>query len=312
MKEILVVALGGNALIKPGQKGTVSEMRANIREALLNMAPVVRPDAQLVIAHGNGPQVGTLLLKDDAGKNVYDTPSYPLDVLVAETQGEIGYLIESELRNILRHDNPGRDVASLVTMIKVNPGDPGFENPQKRVGKMYSKEEAVRLAEEKKWRFAKEIKNGNEVYRRVVPSPEPIDVVNKEAIKTLLEKNFIVITAGGGGIPVYEKDGQLYPVEAVIDKDLASALTAELIGANKFIILTDVPYVYLNYGMPGQKPLKHIGVEQAEEMMQKGVFGSGNMLPKIKAAVRFARRTGKQSLITDFEGLKNNEGTLIG
>ena len=312
MKEILVVALGGNALIKPGQKGTVSEMRKNIREALLNMAPIVRPDTGLVITHGNGPQVGTLLLKDDAGKNLYDAPSYPLDVLVAETQGEIAYLIESELRNILRYDNPDRDVVSLVTMIKVNPGDPGFENPQKRVGKMYGKEEAGRLAREKNWRFAEEIKNGKEVYRRVVPSPEPIDVINKNAIKALLEKDFIVITAGGGGIPVFEKDGRLHPAEAVIDKDLASALTAELTGANKFIILTDVRYVYLHYGTPGQKPLKHIGTEEAVEMMRQGVFGSGNMLPKIKAAVRFAERTGNQALITDFEGLKNNEGTVIG
>ncbi len=312
MKETLVVALGGNALIKPGEEGHIDEMRKNIHQALLNMAPVVSPDTRVIITHGNGPQVGTLLLKNDAGAQLYQTPSYPLDVLVAETQGEIGYLIESELRNILRVANPDREVVSLVTMVKVNPEDPAFSNPQKRVGKMYSKEEAAKLTREKGWIFAEEIKNGTTGYRRVVPSPEPVDIVNKQAIKSLLEKEFIIITAGGGGIPVYEKEGGLIPVEAVIDKDLASALTAELVGADRFIILTDVRYVYSNYGTPDQKPIKRMTVNEAEEMINRGEFGAGNMLPKIRAAVRFARRTGAQALITDFEGLKQGKGTVIG
>ncbi len=312
MKETLVVALGGNALSRSGQKGSVEEMRRNIREALRNLAPIVGPETRLVLTHGNGPQVGTLLLKDDAGAQVYDTPRYPLDVLVAETQGEIAYLIESELRNILRTDNPSREVVSLMTMIKVRADDPAFKDPQKRVGKMFSEDEAKRLSREKGWRFAEEVKNGTRAYRRVVPSPEPVKVVNIKAVQTLLDRNFIVITAGGGGIPVYEKDGMLIPVEAVIDKDLASALTAEFVGADKFIILTDVRFVYLNYGTPGQKPIEEISVAQVKTLIDQGTFGQGNMLPKIKAALQFVERTGSKALITDFEGLKNGEGTVIG
>ncbi len=312
MSQIIVIALGGNALIKPGEEGTIDQMRKNIRQALENILNFINPEASLIITHGNGPQVGTLLLKDDAGKNLYDTPNYPLDTLVAETQGEIAYLIESELRNLLSEKKWTREVASLVTMIEVNPEDPAFLNPQKRVGKMYTKEEAEKLGKEKKWTFALEIKNGREVYRRVVPSPEPQDVINKKVITTLIQQNFILITAGGGGIPVSKKKGKLFPVEAVIDKDLASALVAEIVHAEQFIILTDVPYVYQNYGTENQQAIEHLTIAEAEEMIKNGVFGKGNMLPKILAALHFSKRTGERALITNFEGLLSRKGTVIG
>jgi len=311
MSKTVVVALGGNALIKPGEEGSVAQMRKNIREALSNVLDYISPDDKLVLTHGNGPQVGTLLLKDDAGGSHYNTPSYPLDVLVAETQGELGYLMESELRNLLAGRNLPREAATLVTMMEVNAGDPGFARPQKRVGKMYAEEEARHLEKTKQWQFAGEIKNGRKAFRRVVPSPAPVDIVNKKALQTLVERNFIVITAGGGGIPVVRENGLLRPVEAVIDKDLATALVASAVGADKFIILTDVPYVYKDYGTPKQRPLESLPLNEIPAMIEEGIFGTGNMLPKIKAAMDFVARTGKEALITAFEGLKNNTGTRI-
>jgi len=312
MKETVVVALGGNALIKPGEEGTASQMRKNIRQALENILDAVSPEAALVITHGNGPQVGTLLLKDDAGTRHYGTVSYPLDMLVAETQGELGYLIESELRNLLTSRGIDREAATLVTMVEVSPDDPGFSSPQKRVGKMYSEDEARVLEKEKKWRFAPEIKQNTKGYRRVVASPKPLALVNGEALKTLVQRGFITVTAGGGGIPVMRIGGKLMPVAAVIDKDLASALVAREVRADRFIILTDVPAVYVGFAGPRRKALEYLRLEELDKLTQAGEFGKGNMLPKIQAARDFVLQTGKEALITDFEGLKKGKGTRIG
>ncbi|NPA43139.1 MAG: carbamate kinase [Chlorobi bacterium] len=312
MSGTYVVALGGNALMPPGGGSSAEDMARAVRRALEAVFDFVPSDARLIITHGNGPQVGNLLLKDDAGASRYGTPSYPLDMLVAQTQGEIGYLIERELRNLLARRGIRREAATLVTMIGVDASDPGFADPQKRVGPMYDAGEARRLSQEKGWRMAAEQKGGRSGYRRVVASPEPKELVNKAALKALVDSGFIVTAVGGGGIPVVRKNGRWEPVEAVIDKDLASALVAAEADADALIILTDVPRVYRNYGKPGQIPLDRLSPEEAERLGREGEFGKGNMWPKVRAAVRFARATGRTARITDFEGLKSGGGTVIG
>jgi len=311
MADILVVALGGNALVRPGEEGTVAQMRANIRHAMENVLYSVKPDDRLVFVHGNGPQVGALMLKDDAGSQLYGTVCYPLDVLVAETQGELGFLMELELRSLLAEHNQPREVATLVTMVEVDAEDPGFARPAKRVGKMYALAEAEELETAKQWQFAPEIKNGTEGYRRVVPSPKPQRIINREALRTLVREGFISVVSGGGGIPVVRRGKGWEPVEAVIDKDLAAALVAREVDATRFVILTDVPYVYAGYGTPAQRPLEELRLDEIPAMIEEGVFGEGNMLPKILAAMDFVRHTGQTALITDFEGLKAGKGTFI-
>ena len=311
-KNIVVVALGGNALVKPGQKGEIEEMRTNVRQALENIFPLVEQGNRLVITHGNGPQVGVHLLKEDAGKQVYETPVYPLDVLVADTQGEIGYLIESEWRNLAMERQKNIPVASLVSMVEVSEDDPAFQNPVKRVGvTYYDWEDVEKFQSEKNWIFKEEIKNGEKGWRRVVPSPVPQKIVNIDAVKQLLENDFVVISAGGGGISVVHKNGKYRPVEAVIDKDLASSVLAEDIQASSFIILTDVPNVYIHYGTPQQQALYEVSVKELDKWIAQKAFGEGNMLPKVLAAKKFTEQSGQPSIITDFQGLKNGKGTVI-
>ncbi len=307
-----VVALGGNALSLAGGSGSVDEMRHRIKRAVEALWPLTEEGYRLVITHGNGPQVGAQLLKNDAGQTEYDVPAYPLDVLVADTQGEIGYLIESEWRNRAAALNRQEEIATLVTMIEVDENDSAFRRPVKRVGKTYyDAAEVEHLSRTKAWQFLEETKRGRKGWRRVVPSPEPLDVVNKAALQRLSEAGFHLVAGGGGGIPVTRRNGRLHPVEAVIDKDLATALIARVLDAELFIILTDVSHVYLHYGTPRQKPLERISVEDLEKYAGEGHFGNGNMLPKILAAIRFVRRTGRRALITDFEGLHKGEGTFI-
>ncbi len=310
--KLIIIALGGNALLKNGQKGTIAEQRKNVRTALQSLYPVIEQGHNLVITHGNGPQVGFVLLKNDAGEQIYGVPQVPLDVAVADTQSEIGYLIQSELFGLLQQKGLKRNVLSTNTMVKISADDKAFQNPTKRIGKTYYDiDEVEQLKLDKAWLFKKETKNGKTGWRRVVPSPHPVDIIGNETIKMLAENGTIVIAVGGGGVPVAVHDNGLQGKEAVIDKDLASALLAQQIEADRFIILTDVPYVYLNYGTDRQKALKQITSEQAEEMLQQGVFGEGNMLPKIKAALHFIQSGGKEVLITDLTGIANNKGTVI-
>ncbi len=307
----VVVALGGNALSAPGGRGTVEEMCEQIDRAVAALWPLHR-QAQLIITHGNGPQVGAELLRHEAGARQFHIPPFPLDVLVAATQGQIGYLIERQWRNRSRADGLPARIASVVTMIEVDPDDPAFDRPVKRIGPTYfDKEEAEKLAREKGWQLAEELKNGRVGWRRVVPSPRPRKVVNMDALSALTDAGFTVIAAGGGGIPVARRDGLLVPVEAVIDKDLASALLAAEWGAGRLIILTDVPYVYLHYGRPDQEALREVSLARLERLIQAGEFGRGNMLPKIQAAMQFVRQTGGSALITDFDGLSRGTGTHI-
>ncbi len=313
MSNLIIIALGGNALLKNGQKGTTDQQRENIRQTLQSILPLIKKGNKLIITHGNGPQVGNILLKNDAGEQNYNIPSVPLDVAVADTQGEIGYMIQSELYNILKENDIKREIISINTMVEVDKNDMAFQNPTKRVGKTYYDiNEIEKLVQEKNWIFKEEIKNGMKGWRRVVPSPQPLDIANKNIIKYLAENGTIVITVGGGGIPVSTKEnGRLQSEEAVIDKDLASALLAQQISADRFIILTDVPYVYLNYGTPEQEILEILNEKQAEEYLNEGKFGEGNMAPKIKAALNYLKTGGKEVIITNQEGIIQNKGTKI-
>ena len=311
-KKLIIIALGGNALLKSGQKGSIDEQNLNVRETLHGLYPIIKEGHHLIITHGNGPQVGFILLKNDAGEQVYGIPQVPLDVAVADTQSEIGYLIQSELFSLLHQNGIDREIISTNTMVQVSPDDPAFQNPTKRIGKTYyDKQEVDKLIQEKAWTFKQEVKKGKTGWRRVVPSPKPVDIISKNTIKVLAESGAIVIAVGGGGVPVSIDGDTMHGQEAVIDKDLATALLAKQIGADQFIILTDVPYVYLNYGTDTQQALESITVTQAKDLMRKAAFGEGNMAPKIKAALNFIEAGGNEVLITDLQGLKSGKGTKI-
>ena len=307
MKKLAVVALGGNALQRDKQKGTIEEQERNTFRTLENLIFLLKEGYNLVITHGNGPQVGDILLKNDAGEAVYNIPQMPLDVCVASTQGEIGYMIERIFRNVLRKHNIQKNVVGIISQVIVNKNSAAFKNPQKRIGRIYPQAIAGELTKEKKWNF-KEDSKSKEGFRRVVPSPEPIDILNKNIICELVSRDNIVITAGGGGIPVYiDRNKNLRPAEAVIDKDFASALLAVLIGADEFYILTDISYVYLNYKKPDQQIAEFLDYKDAKKYLEMGMFGEGNMKPKIEAALYFIEHGGKKSVITEATKLENKK-----
>lgn len=279
----VVVALGGNALLKRGQPMTAENQRENIRIAAKNLAPIAKKH-QLIISHGNGPQVGLLALQAAAYREV---APYPLDILGAQTEGMIGYMIENELGNLLPFDRP---FATLLTMIEVREEDPAFKNPTKFIGPIYDEETAKQLAKDKKWT----VKQDGNYWRRVVPSPRPVHIFQLRPIKWLLEKNTIVICGGGGGIPtMYDSNGNLRGVEAVIDKDLATSLLAREIEADLFIMATDVDAVYENWGTPEQKRIERINPDDIDITS----FAAGSMGPKVAGAVEFAKMTNKCAAI---------------
>jgi carbamate kinase len=276
----VLVALGGNALLRRGQPMTAENQRDNVRTAAEALAAVAK-DHQLVISHGNGPQVGLLALQGAAYK---DVETYPLDVLGAQTEGMIGYIIEQELGNLLPFEVP---FATLLTMVEVDPKDPAFDNPTKFIGPIYKQEEADILREQKGWHF----KQDGDFWRRVVPSPQPQRIFQLRPIKWLLEQGTVVIATGGGGIPtMYDpnKERTLVGVEAVIDKDLASELLARELESDLFLMLTDTDAVYVNWGKPDQRRIKRASPEH----MRKLDFPAGSMGPKVDAACQFAERTG--------------------
>ncbi|WP_225757922.1 carbamate kinase [Cardiobacterium sp. Marseille-Q4385] len=279
----IVIALGGNALLKRGEPMTAENQRENVKTACAQIARVYDGN-QLIITHGNGPQVGLLALQNNAYKEV---PMYPLDVLGAETAGMIGYMIQQELSNTV----PGSaSIATVLTQIQVDPKDPAFQKPSKPVGPVYSKEEADKIAVEKGWTMAPD----NDKYRRVVASPKPVNIFGLEPLKTLIDNKYIVVCGGGGGIPTWVDDkGKQHGAEAVIDKDLATALLATLIDADLFVIATDVDGAYLDWGKPEQK---RIALAAPDAALAFG-FASGSMGPKIEAAANFAKATGKDAVI---------------
>ena len=297
----IVVALGGNALLRRGEPMTADNQRINIRVATEQIARIVDGN-ELVIAHGNGPQVGLLSLQAAAYTSV---APYPLDVLGAETEGMIGYMIEQELGNLLPIEKP---FATLLTQVEVDGNDPAFQHPSKPIGPVYSKEDAERLAQEKGWSIAPD----GDKFRRVVASPKPKRIFEIRPIKWLLEKGSIVICAGGGGIPtMYGTDGKLQGVEAVIDKDLCSALLAEQLDSDLLVIATDVVAAFIDWGKPTQKAI----VEAHPDDMEKLGFAAGSMGPKVQAACEFARHTGNPAVIgslADIDDIvKGTAGTRI-
>lgn len=298
MRKLAVVAIGGNAVNRPGEKPTAENMFQALTEAMSYLVDMLE-EYDLVITHGNGPQVGNILIQQEMAKDVI--PPFPIDVNDAQTQGSLGYMIAQALRNNLCMKNQVREVAGVITQIIVDKNDKAFENPTKPVGPFYTKEQAERLAREKGWIMREDAGRG---YRRVVPSPKPLDIVEKEVIKMLLKNDVIVIAAGGGGIPVIKENGTLKGVEAVIDKDRASALLAIEIDADLFVILTGVEKVALNYGKPNQKDLDELTVDEAQKYLKEGQFPSGSMGPKIESAIDFVRATGRECIITDMAKLK--------
>lgn len=307
MKKIAVVALGGNALLRGNEIGTIQQQEKNTYDTCVNLIKLLRDDYNIVITHGNGPQVGNIMLRNEAGYNNYKIPKMPLDICVADSQGGIGYMIERQIQNLFKELKIKKNVVTLVTQVLVDKSDPAFQNPTKPVGAFYLKEEADLLARVNNFVFKEDPRKRG--WRRVVPSPQPKDILNKKIIKELVKKGNIVIASGGGGIPVYrDKDNKLYGVEAVIDKDNASSLLALEIGADAFFILTDVPNVYINFHKPDQKALDIITVDEAQKYFDEGQFSAGSMGPKILAAISFVRNGGKETIITEAIMLGNPGG----
>lgn len=338
----MVIALGGNAIKKADEKGTAEEQLKNVRETCECIWELVT-DHEIVITHGNGPQVGSILIQQESGEPY--VPGMPMDVCVAESQGLIGYMIQQSLRNTLDAHDVRREIVTVITQVLVDESDPAFQNPTKPVGPFYTKERAEQLRKE----GVSIMEDAGRGYRRVVPSPNPKQVLEAEVIKSLLQQGVIVIGVGGGGIPVGRKNqnmngknenrnqnqnksrnqdknqdknqdedknkDDLYGIEAVIDKDLASEILAESIKADCFIILTDVEQVALHYGKPNQKNLDVLTVEEAETYSKEGHFHPGSMKPKILSAIRFLRAGGKRVIITSpqkiNEALKGEAGTEI-
>jgi len=297
--KLAVVALGGNALLRDNQTGTIEEQEKNTTETLENLIFLIRQGYDLVITHGNGPQVGNILMRNDAGEQMYGIAQMPIDICVADSQGGIGYMIERMLRNVLNKHGIKKNVVCIVTQVLVDKDDPAFGDPQKRVGKIYNKEQAEVLNAKKGWIFKEEVKTEGG-YRRVVPSPLPVGIMNETIISELAKKGNIVIAAGGGGVPVYiDENYDVRTTEAVIDKDMASSLLATSINADEFYILTDVPYIYINYKKPNQEVKEFLNYADALKYLKEGQFAKGSMAPKIQACLNFIKNGGKKSVITE-------------
>jgi len=292
----VVIAFGGNALIRRGQRGEWAEQRANVELAARSIAALSRLVPEIVITHGNGPQVGFLALQSEAAAP--GVPATPLDVLGAESQGQIGYLLCQALSNTFAASGEHRDIAVVLTQVVVEANDPAFSRPTKPVGPVYSQEEAQRLARERGWTVARD----NEHWRRVVPSPSPLRIVEAEVIRTLCDRGVLVIASGGGGVPVVEQDGhKLHGVEAVIDKDLAAVVLATSLKADGLILLTDVDGVYRDWGQPNARRLPTLTVAEADSLQAAGSLPAGSMAPKVRACAQFVRAGGKLAAIGALE-----------
>jgi len=310
-QRIALIAFGGNALLPENERGLQEEQLRNARHAARLMVHIVRKGYELIIVHGNGPQVGNLLIQMEEA--VTKIPPFSLDVCDAMTEGSMGFMLEKAVINELRTHSIDKDVATIVTQVIVDRNDPAFANPTKPVGPFYTKYRAQTLAKEKKWTMVEDAGRG---YRKVVPSPKPIDVVPKWVIRDLVSAGRIVIAAGGGGIPVIINSRGLFEgVEAVIDKDYAASLIAREVKVDLFIILTGIERVFLNFGTPEQKPIERMTIGQAHEYLAQGQFPRGSMGPKIEAAIEYITAGGKEVLITSASHLKaaliNRSGTRI-
>ena len=287
-----VVALGGNALVRPGERGTAAEQRANLRRTGAALAVLLR-DPGVVLTHGNGPQVGNELLRQERAAD--EAPPLPLYLAVAQTQAEIGALIVSELSPVAQ-----RPVTCLVTHVRVDPEDPAFRVPTKPVGPFYGREQARVLEQERGWRLVADAGRG---WRRTVPSPVPLEIVELDAIRTLLAANAVVVTCGGGGVPVARRDGALVGIEAVIDKDLASVVLAVALAATRLIVLTAVPALYRDFGTETAREIRELSPDDADALLPE--LAAGSMRPKVEACAAFVRATGGEALITSAEALED-------
>jgi carbamate kinase len=310
--QLAVVAFGGNALIKKGQEGTQWEQLENARETARSLIPILKDGYGLVIVHGNGPQVGNILIQVEEA--VTKVPPLSLDVCVAMSEGSIGYLLEVALLNELKRQRLARQrVVTLVTEVVVDQKDPGFRRPTKPIGPFYPRFRADFLMHRQGWTMVEDAGRG---WRKVVPSPRPLEVVQKEAIRSAVEDGAVVIAGGGGGIPVYRtRDGELRGVEAVIDKDYTASLIAADLGADLFVILTGVDQVSIHFGKPEQKGLRSMDVAEARAHQAAGQFPEGSMGPKIRAAIEFVESSGREVLITSSarlpEAVRGRAGTRI-
>jgi len=309
--EKIVIALGGNAIVPEGHKGAIAEEFEITRRSMLGVARLIQRGYRVILTHGNGPIVGNILLRNELAREV--VPPMPLGICDADSAGEIGYMIQQCLHNMLQKLGLRREIVTVITQVLVSRSDPSFLNPTKPIGPFYTAQEAeIRLREEQ-WDMVEDAGRG---YRRVVPSPKPIDIVEARTISVLVEKNIIPVAVGGGGNPVFElPGGWLEGVEAVIDKDRASAVLASRIEADRLIILTGVPLVYLSYGTPEQEPLPRLTASEARLLFQKGEFPPGSMGPKIEAGVQFLESGGKEVIITSVDlvdrALQSEVGTHI-
>lgn len=300
----LVIALGGNAILQRDQAGTAAEQEANIRATCRQIAGVVALGYEVVLTHGNGPQVGNRLLQNEEAARL--VPAMPLHVCVAETQGQIGYWFQQALSRALNGSGPGVPVATVVTQVVVDPADPAFANPTKPVGPFYSPDRARAFMISHGWNMKEDAGRG---WRRVVASPRPLRIVEAELIRRLVDGGAVVISAGGGGVPVAETPDGLIGIEAVIDKDLGAQILAATVGAPTLLILTDVPQVLLHYGRPTQRALGHVALSEAEAYVAEGHFAAGSMGPKVDAAIRHLRAGGARAIIT---GLHEAAAALAG
>lgn len=311
----LVVAIGGNAIVKEHQKGTVREQMENIHESCGYIADLYQQGYQVMMTHGNGPQIGNLLLQVEAGKEAAGTEvaGQPIDVCGAMTQGQIGYMIQQNMDNIFRKRGIQGKVVTIATQMVVSEHDSAFSNPTKPIGPFYTREKALKIMAEHPEFVLKE--DAGRGFRRVVPSPRPLEMVEKDSAKLLLKDGFLVIAAGGGGIPVVQDKQGLHGVEAVIDKDLASAMVAREIGADCLIILTGVDKVCINYHGPNQRQISAMTVEEAQKYYDEGQFPPGSMGPKIQSAIQYLKGGGEKVIITSIEKLSETlngrNGTVI-
>lgn len=315
MSKTIMVALGGNAIKRADDEGTAAEQFENVYKTSRELVKLIKAGYRLVITHGNGPQAGNLLIQQEEGKKL--VPDMPLDVVGAMTQGQLGYMFEQALGNLLRAEGIETPVAALVNQVLVSPDDPDYQDPSKPVGPFYTKEQAEKLAEEKpNWKI-KQVKpeSVEKRYRRVVASPQPKANVEVEVIRRMIEAGIIVVASGGGGVPVIEGKSGLEGSAAVIDKDLAGAKLAELINADVFLILTDVSHAKLNYGKPDEKDVCEVTLSEMRSLAERGDFLAGSMGPKVRACMKFVENGGGRAIITSldhaYEAISDGYGTQI-
>ncbi len=308
----IVIALGGNAIKLPRQRGTYGEQLASIRAASHHILEFIRQGFNVVITHGNGPQVGNLLVQQEAGGS--QVPAQPMHICNAMTQGQMGYILQQTLMNELKSYNLNFNVVTMITQVLVDRHDPDFQHPSKPVGPFYDPATKEKLESEKGWRMKKVLPGGDTPFRRVVPSPDPIRILEVHALKKVVEAGMIVIASGGGGVPVIlNEKGEFEGFEGVVDKDLAGEKLAEAVAADYFMVLTDVPKVKLGFGTPEEREIDRLNVEEARKYLKAGHFLAGSMAPKVLACIRFIEYGGEEAIITSLDrawpAVQNQEGT---